>query len=170
MMPHNPPPDEWEEDSSLDQSPQRPKNWVSNCRVFFGKHWQPKTLTPPKVDPQLQELSFAERPAEVLRYSVRKAEYWLSPKGHLREWLRFNLKAAVLLGIPALLVVPLVTFALGQFNTWTTLLAQTTSNMVLFPMSALLVVGLISGLIYIVKSAMIMRLRSSQQRRDPYGY
>lgn len=170
MMPHNPPPDEWEDDSALGHSQQRPKNWVSNCRAFVGKHWQPKALVPPKVDPQLQELSFAERPAEVLRYSVSKAEYWLSPKGHLREWLRFNIKAAVLLGFPALLVVPLVTFALGEFNTWTTLLAQTTSNMVLFPMSALLVLGLVSGLIYVIKSIMIMRLRFGQQRRDPYNY
>lgn len=170
MMPHTQQPDEWEDESTLDHPPQRPNNWVSNCRRFFGKHWQPETLTPPKVDPQLKELSFAERPAEVLRYSMRKAEYWLSPKGHLREWLRFNMKASVLLGIPALLVVPIVTFALGQFNTWTTLLAQTTSNMVLFPMSALLVVGLVSGLIYVVKSVMIMRLRYSQQRRDPYNY
>lgn len=105
-----------------------------------------------------------------MRYSMRKAEYWLSPKGHLREWLRFNMKLALLLAVPALLVVPVITFALGQFGIWATTLSQTTSTMVLFPLSALLVIGLISGLVYVTKSILIMRLRHSQQRRDPYSY
>ena len=169
MMPQNRPPDEWEDESVLDH-PQRPNNWVSNCRHFFGKHWQPKTLSIPRVDPGFGSLTCAERAAEVMRYSMRKAEYWLSPKGHLREWLRFNLKLALLLAVPALLVVPVITFALGQFGIWATTLSQTTSTMVLFPLSALLVIGLISGLVYVTKSILIMRLRHSQQRRDPYSY
>lgn len=164
-MPQPPPPDEWDEESSLDH-PQRPKNWVTSCRHFLGRHWQPKALSLPQVDPKLQELSWAERSAEVFRYTVRKAEYWLSPKGLLREWLRFNTKAAILLGIPALLVAPIITFALNQFTTWAALLAQTSSSMVLFPLSALLVIGLVSGLVYVAKSIMVMRIR--YQQRDRY--
>ena len=73
-----------------------------------------------------------------------------------------------MLVVPALVVAPLVTLALGQFRAWVDLIVSTTSNLVLFPLSALLVIGLISGLISIGRSIMIMRIRQ-QQRRDPYG-
>ncbi|HSJ04216.1 MAG TPA: hypothetical protein VK956_17250, partial [Verrucomicrobium sp.] len=90
--------------------------------------------------------------AEVFRYTFSAAEFWLSPGGWLREWIRFNLRLAAFLLVPSLLVVPLVTCALRQFSTWTDLLATTTSKMILFPLSALLVVGLICGLVYLAKS------------------
>ena len=70
--------------------------------------------------------------------------------------------------MPALLVAPLVTLALQQFNSWIDLITKTTSNLVLVPLSVLLVVGLICGLISIGKSILTMRLRHQQQRRDPY--
>lgn len=143
------------------------QNWVSRCRRFILQHWRPEPIEPPKVDPELPHLSGAERSAEVLRYSVLSAEHWLSPKGWLREWLRFNAKLASLLFVPSLLVVPLITFTLGQFRTWVDLLVATTTGMVLFPLSALLVVGLISALVYLGKS---LSRRHHQQRRDPYYY
>ncbi len=120
------------------------------------------------VDIDLPHLSSIERSAEVLRYTCSRLEYWLSPQGMLREWLRFNLRIACVLVVPALVVAPLVTLALGQFKAWVDLIVSTTSNLVLFPLSALLVIGLISGLISIGRSIMIMRIRQ-QQRRDPYG-
>jgi len=53
--------------------------------------------------------------------------------------------------IPAILVGPLVTKALAQLNAWVTQLNNTTSAMVLFPLSAVLVLGLICLLIYLVR-------------------
>ena len=70
--------------------------------------------------------------------------------------------------VPVVLVAPLVTLALGQVQSWVDLLARTTSNLILFPLSVLLVIGLVSGLFYIGHSIMLMRMRA--HRRDPYGY
>lgn len=120
------------------------------------------------VDIDLEHLSGLERSAEVIRYMSGKFEYWISPGGALREWLRFNLRVAFSLAVPVVLVAPLVTLALGQVQSWVDLLARTTSNLILFPLSVLLVIGLVSGLFYIGHSIMLMRMRA--HRRDPYGY
>ena len=101
---------------------------------------------------------------------VHKLEYALSPQGHLREFIKLNVRLAISIAIPVFLVAPLITTALEQFQVWVDLLAKTTSSLVLFPLSVVLVIGLVCGLVYIGRSIMIMRLRYSQQRRDPYGY
>jgi hypothetical protein len=98
-----------------------------------------------------------------------KLEHWLSPLGSLREFFKFNVRLAIAIAIPVFMVAPLITFALAQIGAWVELLARTTSNMILLPLSLLLVIGLICGLISIGRSILIMRLRH-QQRRDPYGY
>lgn len=144
---------------------QRPTNWVTRCRQFILQHWRPEVIEPPKVDPDLPALTGVERSAEVFRYSMLSTEYWLSPKGRLREWLRFNAKIASVLIIPMLLVVPLITFTLGQFKTWAELLAATTTSMVLFPLSALLVIALISAIVYACRS-----FSRRGPRRDGYYY
>ena len=76
--------------------------------------WSPRCLSPPTVDPALTELHPVVRSAEVLRYSLAKFEYWISPGGHVREVLRLSSLLAALLGIPALMVMPLVTLLLTQ--------------------------------------------------------
>jgi hypothetical protein len=119
------------------------------------------------VDPDLPELNGVERSAEVFRFTTLSTEHWLSPKGYLREWLRFNAKVFVCLLIPSLLVVPLITFTLGQFLTWAALIAATTASIILFPLSALIFIGLISGLVYLGKSLLMMR-RMRDGRRGPY--
>lgn len=60
----------------------------------------------PRVDSQLVRLSVIERLAEVLRYTLRRAEHWLSPGGTLRAVLRLSLKLALLTGIPACTIGP----------------------------------------------------------------
>src|SRR5881396_2307949 len=60
-------------------------------------------LNPPRVDPQLTKLTPLERAAEVLRYSVLRAEYWLSPDGAMRERVRFALRLWVYVVIAALI-------------------------------------------------------------------
>jgi len=143
-------------------------------RQIVIRRWQPEPLPEPEVDPDLPRLSAIERSAEVLSYTCRRFEYWLSPQGTLREWLKFNLRLAIGLAVPSLLVAPLVTLALGQFNVWIDLITKTTSNLVLVPLSVLLVIGLIAGLVSIGRSILVMRMRQQQQqqqqqRRDPYN-
>ena len=62
----------------------------------------------PRVDPHLVRLSVIERLAEVLRYTLRRAEHWLSPGGTLRAVLRLSLMLALLTGIPACTIGPVV--------------------------------------------------------------
>jgi hypothetical protein len=132
---------------------------------FILHFWHPHDIEQPKVDPELPTLTGVERSAEVFRFSMLSTEYWLSPKGRLREWLRFNFRLASVLIIPMLLVVPLITFTLGQFKTWAELLAATTTSMVLFPLSALLVIALVSAIVFACRS-----FTRRGPRRDPYYY
>jgi hypothetical protein len=152
---HSPHPDD-DEDDGWSQRPattsQPPQNLVRRTRSLVLQHWEPKPLPPPKVDPDLELFNALERSAEVFRYSFQRFEYWLSPRGWLREWLRFNIRLSVLLAVPAFLVVPLITYMLDQFSAWSALLAQTTSRMILFPLSALMIVGLVCGLVYVARA------------------
>ncbi|MBB5033798.1 hypothetical protein HNQ65_003388 [Prosthecobacter vanneervenii] len=143
--------------------------WAKQARQIVIRRWQPEPLSEPVIDEELPNLSAIERSAEVVCFTCRRAEYWLSPQGTLREWLKFNLRLAIGIAVPALLVAPLVTLALERFNLWIDLISKSTSNFVLVPLSVLLVVGLIAGLVSIAKSILSMRLRH-QQRRDPYNY
>ncbi|MDP4899028.1 MAG: hypothetical protein NWR03_14760 [Akkermansiaceae bacterium] len=72
----------------------------------------PVPLPPPVVDPDLERLNWPERVAEVSRYGVLCAEYWLSQRGTLWEWLRLNLWAAIVLTVAAILLIPPVTAVL----------------------------------------------------------
>ncbi len=81
----------------------------------------------------------------------------------VHKGIRFNIRLALVLAVPALLLSPLITFMLGQLSAWSTMLAQTTSRMILFPLSALLIVGLVCGLIYITRA-----LAQQRPRRNPY--
>ncbi len=117
-----------------------------------------------QVDHELALFNAVERSAEVFRYNFNRAEYWLSPGGWLREWIRLNFRIAILMAIPALLVGPLITRALTQLSAWVTLLNSTTSAMVLFPLSALLVLGLACALFYLARA---LPLNRGQQRSHP---
>ena len=142
-------------------------NLARRARQFVLSNWEPKPLPPPKVDPDLLQLTPVERSTEVLRHSILSLEYWLSPSGVLREWIRFNLRLAAVLAVPALLVVPLVSFALREINSWVGQVVASTSTFLMFPLSALLIVGLVSALMALSRS--ILRNRQ-QPRRDPYHY
>jgi hypothetical protein len=97
------------------------------------------------VDPDLPNLGGVQRSAEVFRYSILSIEWWLSPQGTLREWLRLNGKISSVLLIPALLVVPLVTFILWQIAKWMGFLVGIAGNILVFPLLALLAIGVIAA-------------------------
>lgn len=167
MQPHDPNPEDGQwpgEDDYGSPSVVRP-NWVTRARSMAQRHWQPKELAPPAVDPDLHQLSAMERSAEVFRHTVASLEYWLAPKGWLREWFRFNCRLAAMIAVPAFLVVPLVTFALRQIHTWVKLIAESTSNLVLFPLSALLVIGLIWSVAHLARS---LSRRQQYRLQHPY--
>lgn len=134
--------------------------------MAFKRHWQPEPLTKPVVDETLPELTGIERSAEVARFTMAKLEHWLSPLGNLREFLRMNLRLAICIAVPVVLVSPFITLALERLKTWVAMLSETMSSFLLFPLSVILSVILVCGLIYIAKALMEMRLRNN--RRDGY--
>jgi hypothetical protein len=65
------------------------------------------------------------------------------------------------------MVAPLVTLGLAQVKGWVAILTSTMSSFVMFPLSVLLCILLVCGMIYIGRAILEMRIRSS--RRDPYN-
>ena len=95
--------------------------------------WRPRPVPRPQVDPDLSALPAPQRCAEVLRFSLLRAEHWLSPRGTLREWVRLQLWLALWLAIPAALLVPLVSVWLTAFSGWSVLVAETVRHLLLVP-------------------------------------
>lgn len=125
--------------------------------------WQLAPIPPPVVDPDLTELSGVQRSAEVLRYKLLQLEYAISSGGGLRAWLKLNLLVSLLLGIPALLVVPIITFLLGSFVTWTAFLFQAALNILYTVLTIVAIVGAVRILVYVL--ATLRRDAQRQKRR-----
>lgn len=111
-------------------------------RDFLRRHWNPEKIKPPKVDPELEDLDPVTRSAEVVRFSLLSLEWWLSPNGTLREWFKLNGKISSILIIPAVLVMPLVTFILWQCAKWMGWLVGIAGNLILFPLIGIVGIGI----------------------------
>jgi hypothetical protein len=74
-----------------------------------------------------------ERSAEVIRYAVFTTEYWVSPRGGLREWLRLNLWFALVLAVPALLITPIASYMLAELAAGSGQLANIAKNLSQIP-------------------------------------
>src|SRR5947199_5773244 len=84
-------------------------------------------LDAPRVDPKLTNLTPLERAAEVLRYSILRAEYWLSPNGAMRQRLRFALRIWIYVVIAAL-IAPGVTAVVQHVTGWTAMSVEIVQN------------------------------------------
>ncbi|MCX6980703.1 MAG: hypothetical protein NTV08_08125 [Verrucomicrobia bacterium] len=113
--------------------------------------WQPQPISPPTVDPDLPHLSPIERSSEVLRFQLLRLEYALSSGGTLREYLKFNLRLAAVLAIPAFLVAPIITFALGQVAAWSAFLLATVVNFLLTLLALIAIAAILSGVLFVVR-------------------
>src|SRR5260370_33944089 len=89
-------------------------------------------LTPPRVDPKLKSLTPLEGAAEVLRYSVLRAEYWLSPDGAMRQRVRLALRVWIYVMIAAL-IAPGVTVVIQHVTGWTAMSAEIIRNIAEIP-------------------------------------
>lgn len=121
--------------------------------------WKPRGIEKPQVTRQITHLHPIERSAEVLRYSILRAEWWISPTGRLRQWLRLNLLVSLYLSIPALLIVPVVTYFLNSFVTWTILLVQIGKNLLLVPLLAIAGIAVITGLMLFLRLLLALARR-----------
>ncbi len=121
-------------------------------KQFVARHWHPKPIDPPTPDPGIEEMSGPQRSAEVMRYSILSLEFWLSPLGRLREWIRLNGKVSAVLLIPALLILPLITWILAQVAHWLTMLVEISGNLIVFPIVALVAIAAVTGPILLLRA------------------
>lgn len=119
---------------------------------LLQKSWQPKPVEKPLVDPALQHLDPITRSAESIRYSILSIEFWISPNGQVREWMRQNTRLAAWLGIPALLVLPLVVLILYQVVKAVGMLTSIAGQMIVLPMLALLAAVLMLVVLSILRA------------------
>jgi hypothetical protein len=119
--------------------------------------WRPTPVAPPALDSHLETLSGIERVAEVLRFSTLSVENAISPHGGLRAWLKLNLLVALVLAIPAALVVPVITYLLSGFSTWAQFLAAIANNLL---SAAVSMVGMV--LVVVIGGRIVMSLLASQ--------
>lgn len=109
--------------------PPEPEHEHESTRLaVIHRLWDPTPIAPPTVDPNLQDLPWPARSAEILRYSILSIEHWLSQGGSLREFIRLNLWFGVILTIAAVLIVPPVTMVLEGAAKWTELLSAIIGN------------------------------------------
>src|SRR6266567_316245 len=90
-------------------------------------------LNRPRVDPKRTSLTPLERAAEVLRYSVLRAEYWLSPDGVMRQRVRFALRLWIYVVIAAL-IVPTIESVIQHVTGWTAMSAEAVKNITEIPL------------------------------------
>jgi len=117
-------------------------------------HWNPQPIDPPQVDPELPKLNGLQRATESFRYTILSIEWWLSPNGTIRAWLKLNSKIGSVLIIPAILVVPLITFILWQVSKWIAWLVGIAGNLILFPLAALAAVVITLAVIALLRIIM----------------
>ena len=120
--------DEDRDQTQLSTGTPAPRDDTRPITTLVGQLWTPKAIPKPEIEPHLTDLDWPERSAEVIAHALLRAEYWLSRGGWLREWLRLNLYAAVLLTVAVVLVIPPVTAILEGVRDLTGLLSATIDN------------------------------------------
>jgi hypothetical protein len=135
----------------------------NNKAIVVRPRWTPMPVPEPHIDPHLTQRHPIERSAIVLTFWMLKAEHWISSGGFLREWIRLNAYAALVVAVPTFVIVPVITALLTQFVTWTALLATIIKNLVMAQCLGMTCIGLLVGL-YVALKMFLSRLTSSASR------
>jgi hypothetical protein len=102
--------------------------------------WRPESLPAPQLADDVTSLPAVERTAEILRYRLLRLEYALSPTGMLRAWFKLMFKTAVVIGIPVMLLGPLLIVILAGIAVMTESLAHICINL-LKAVAAIVAIG-----------------------------
>lgn len=129
--------------------------------------WQPVPISAPVIDSGLNALPALERITEVCRYTLLRLEHAVSCGGGLRAWLRLNVMGMVVLIIPALMVVPALTWLAGSFATLTAYLLQATVNLFFTVVGLIATVAAVLAFGYVLK--MLWRAHLENGRRSSRG-
>jgi predicted RND superfamily exporter protein len=103
---------------------------------------------------------------EVLRFKLLELEYGLSPNGGLRAWLRLNMLVCVLLGTPLLLIVPIITWFLSSFTTWSAFLRQASLNVLYMMLAIAATVTIAIAIHYGVKQYAALNRRNKYRQQQ----
>jgi hypothetical protein len=129
-----------------------PETHLARSNRLLQQHWNPKPIAPPKPDPDIETMNGPQRSAEVIRYSILSVEYWLSPLGRLREWVRLNSKLSMVLLIPGILVLPLVSWIVYLIAGWAAMLVALAGNLIVLPIAVLIVLVCVRAVICVLKA------------------
>lgn len=157
--------DPYADDRSTALGPPTPPAYRLARRV-----WNPTPVPKPAITTDLEQLSWPERSAEVVRHALLSAEHWLSRGGWLREWIRLNLWLGVVLIVSALLIVPAVTALLAGVRDWTRLLRVTIGNINMAVATLPPIILALATAFLVVKLIQRHRAGQRQQRRPPYDH
>jgi len=121
-------------DKDSDKEPTPPSGAAAGQQLLpTPEPSEPAQLNPPRVDPKLTKLTPLERAAEALRYSVLRAEYWISPEGAMRQRIRLAVRVWIYVMIGAL-IAPGVTAVIQHFTGWTAMSAEAVKNITEIPL------------------------------------
>ena len=123
-------------------------------------------IHPPAINPNLETLSVLPRSVECLRHFVLSTEYWLSPSGHLRWWLKINFGLAAFLIIPAVFLMPIIGLVLHEVDGWLTLLLSIVGKLILL---GVLVTTLVFAIKHFSLSKGSPNTRHRKRRKPPFG-
>jgi hypothetical protein len=127
--------------------------------IAFRRVWRPIPPDPPIIDPNLPNLPALHRISESLRYSILDIERSISPNGGLRAWAQLNVLMALVLGIPALLIIPVITYILSGFATWSEYIKQIAINLLVVAVAVLL------GLLVLILIGRVVEAEFRRRRR-----
>lgn len=114
-------------------------------------YWKPNPLDPPTVDPELPHRDAVTRSAESICYGILSLEFWISPHGQVREWLKHNTRLAAWLAIPAFMVLPLIVFILWQVVKGVEFLTSIAGHLIILPFIVLVALVAILVVVSIIK-------------------
>ncbi len=92
----------------------------------------------PVVNASLNQMNGLQRAAEAFRYSVLSIEFWISPEGNIREWLKVNVRFAMFVAAPTFMAFPIITVALWELEAWMDSLTTIASKLTVLPILVLL--------------------------------
>ena len=124
-------------------------------------------ISAPVIDSGLTNLPLLERIIEVCRYTLLQLEYALSRGGGVRAWLRVNVLLTMALLIPAMFVIPMLTWLAGSFATLTAYLLQASVNLFFTVVGLIATVAAVLAFGYVLK--MLWRAHLENGRRNSRG-
>ena len=115
-------------------------------------------LPPPAINSELEMLGAISRSTECLRHFVLSTEYWLSPNGRLRQWVKVNVFVAAFLLIPAAFLMPVISLILHEVDGWLSLLLS-------IALKVILLTALVSVVVLVIKHFPSSSPGSSRRRK-----